>query len=296
MSDGYTPRQRNSVSGGFGPETSDGASYSVDSRGPGYTGPGKSGAPPTQEIQAAVDMLLLNLDHKFVTPEPLNVALTHPSWRNERPQVTIDNQRLEFLGDLVLGLAMGDILLLKLPNSQEGELSVLKSHLVRESTLATLAERLGVGPALRLGRGEEQNGGRQRPAILADAMEAILAAVFIDAGYDHARALVERLFAEPLAELLASTREAAATTTTALHAKTRNYKTALQEWLARAHGEAPEYQVLCELGPADARRFRVQVETRLHGTIHRARGEAPTVKAAENAAAERLFHTLTEAE
>jgi len=170
----------------------------------------------------------------------------------------------------------------------------LKSQLVRESALATLAERLGVGPALRLGRGQEQGGGRQRPAILADAMEAILGAVFLDAGYDHARALIGRLLAEPLEALLAATRQAAAAaSTTALHAKTHNYKTALQEWLARARADAPVYQLLCELGPPEARRFRMQVETCMAGMVHRARGEATTVKGAENAAAERLYRALT---
>ena len=293
-SDGFAPVRPASPSGGFVADAGDGPSYTFDARtGPGFTGAGRAGGVQVSpEIQAAEQDLLRNLGHRFVTSEPIAAALTHPSWRNERPQVTADNQRLEFLGDLVVGLAVGDILLQRLPEAAEGELSVLKSQLVRESALATLAERLGVGPALRLGRGEEQGGGRQRPAVLADAMEAILGAVFLDAGYDQVRALVERLVEEPLEALLASTRQAGGAPT-ALHARTHNYKTALQEWLASAKADAPVYTLLCELGSPESRRFRVQVETCMAGLVHRARGEATTIKGAENAAAERLDRALT---
>lgn len=296
-------------SGGFGPEMSREISFGVAGGAPGerppsgmvsgsYAGTGRAAAPPTAEIDAAQQILLVNLGHTFVTREPLAAALTHPSFRNERANVTIDNQRLEFLGDLVLGLAVGDLLLLRLPQANEGEISVLKSQLVRERTLAELATRLGVGAALRLGRGLEAQGGRERPAILADALEAILAAVFVDAGYDQTRAVVERLMAKPIADLLAATQPLAPThgrpvsSTTALHATTQNYKTALQEWLARAHGEPPVYTLVSERGVAQARLFLVQVETHIAGTARRATGEAGTVKAAENAAAERLYASL----
>jgi len=294
------------ISGGFGADVVRGENYAFDGRSSGMIGPGRSGNAPTAEIEAAQEMLLLNLRHEFVTREPLAAALTHPSLRNEKPNVTVDNQRLELLGDLVLGLAVGELLLMKLPNSQEGEISVLKSHLVRERTLAELAVQLGVGPALRLGRGEDLNGGRHRPAILADALEALIAAVFVDSGYESARALVERLMTKPIADLLAATQMPMVRTgrpvggqtwptssTTALHASTKNYKTALQEWLAHAGGEPPEYKMICEFGALEARRFRVRVATRLLGALREGLGEATTIKAAENAAAEQLFTALT---
>ena len=303
------------ISGGFGADVARDESYAFDGRSSpsqagvisssGVIGPGRSGNAPTAEIEAAQEILLLNLRHEFVTREPLAAALTHPSLRNEKPNVTVDNQRLELLGDLVLGLAVGELLLVRLPDSQEGEISVMKSHLVRERTLAELAIQLGVGPALRLGRGEDLNGGRQRPAILADALEAIIAAVFVDGGYESARNLVERIMTKPIADLLAvsqtpmvragrpiSGQSRPPSTTTALHASTKNYKTALQEWLAHAGGDPPEYKMICEFGALDARRFRVRVATRLMGSLHEGLGEATTIKAAENAAAEQLFTAL----
>ena len=145
---GGAHRRTRAESGGFldageAPEARDGISYTFKTSrddssllvyGPTSEVPGRAGGPPTAEIQAAQQQLLLKLDHKFITPEPLATALTHPSWRNERPHVTVDNQRLEFLGDLVLGLAVGDILLKRLPESREGDLSMIKAHLDRKST------------------------------------------------------------------------------------------------------------------------------------------------------------------
>ena len=277
-------------SGGFGPGPGEGESRRV---GASHTGPGRSGAPPTAEIEVAQQLLMANLGHEFASMEPLAAALTHPSWRNERSEVTLDNQRIEFLGDLVLGLAVGEILLLRLPTSDEGELSVLKARLVRQSTLAQVARGLGVGLALRLGRGEERNGGRDRPAVLADALEAVFAAVFIDAGYERARDVIARALSLSLEALLDATQQAEVGTAMALHAVTHNYKTALQEWLARADGQAPHYALQCEVGSPQARRFRVSVQTSVAGVMHHATGEARTVKAAENEAAARLFAALT---
>lgn len=281
-------------SGGFGDGAKEGESYPIDARsGPGHTGPGRSGAPPTKEIDAAQQRLMLTLGHQFSTLEPLAAALTHPSWRNERPDVTLDNQRIEFLGDLVLGMAVGEILLLRLPRSDEGELSVLKAKLVRKSTLAHVAGKLGVGPALRLGRGEERSGGRTRPAVLADAMEAVFAAVFIDAGYDRARNVIERALSDSLEELLAATGELGSETTMDLHARTENYKTALQEWLAAAGEDAPQYTLLEQSGAPGERMFHVQVEAHVAGEVRRGLGEDRTVKGAENLAAEQLYAALS---
>ena len=129
-------------------------------------------------------------------------AVTHPSWRNENAPGGEDNQRLEFLGDAVLGLTITQELVQRLPDRKEGELTVMKSQLVRESSLAVIAERLGVGQALKLGRGEDQTGGRHRPSVLADALEALIGAVFLDAGYDAAREVVMRLFSEAIEQMI----------------------------------------------------------------------------------------------
>ena len=277
------------------PGAAEGSSYrfSADAA---ITGGGRAGGPPTSELDAAEQILQVNLDYAFSRTETLAAALTHPTWRNEHAGVDVDNQRLEFLGDLVVGLAVGELLMMPLPQSSEGELSVLKAQLVRESTLARVAVHIGVGPALRLGRGEEQSGGRLRPALLADALEAVVGAVFVDGGYAAARAVVARMMAEPLAQLLTATRQLAAApgggSSTALHVSTRNFKTALQEWLAQGRGESPEYRVLAESGHHAARSFQVQVQASVGGVSTSAVGDGPTVKSAENAAAEKLLAEL----
>lgn len=263
-------------------------------------GSGRVGSAPNPTIAAAQQRLVDNLGHAFSNPELPSAALTHPTWRHERSDVTVDNQRLEFLGDLVLGLAVGDILLGRMPDSPEGDISVLKSQLVREETLAEVAVRLGVGPALRIGRGLEQSGGRQRPAILADALEALVAAVFVDAGYDKARTVVAAILQPQLTELLAAARRAhrrssgSARTSSALHVLTRNFKTALQEQLAAQRASPPEYTLVCELGTPEARRFRVQVAASVSGALLRTVAEAPTVRGAEHAAAQLLLGKLGE--
>jgi ribonuclease-3 len=305
-------RDRSEVeSGGFETEEpSPGLSPAV-SRRPGRRGDSDSGVhagvgvavgPPTAEIEAAEETLCLNLDYFFKNRGILSAALTHPSLRHERPAATVDNQRLEFLGDLALGLAVGDLLLTKLPQSSEGEISTLKAALVREHALATIAEELHVGPALRLGRGVEATGGRSKPAVLADALEAVLGAVFVDSGYEAVRGVVERLLARPLSHLLTAAarlpprRQREISSSTSLHILTRNYKTALQEWLAHAKAAAPAYRILCEIGPPDARRFRVEVAAEVAGAQRRAVAEGTTVKGAENAAAERLLAVLAAGE
>ena len=248
------------------------------------------GATVPGQVTAAEQALVARLGHRFRAGEHLAVALTHPSWRNERPDVLVDNQRYEFVGDLVLGLAIGHALFVRLPTAGEGDLSALKAFLVREATLAEIARAIGVGAALRLGKGEEQSGGRDRPSILADALEAVVAAVALDAGSERAVELVLRLFGQHLDEAVA--RHKSSRSTTELRASTASYKSALQQLLA-AHGEQPpEYTVVAELGPPDARRFRVEVKARLRGQWLTATGEGSSKKAAESLAAERLYIKL----
>jgi ribonuclease-3 len=259
-------------------------------------GSGRVGRPPARDQQLAEQALADALGHRFADGELFALALTHPSWRNEHSGVSADNQRLEFLGDLVLGLAIGDLLLVWLPEAREGQLSALKAQLVREATLAAAAERIGVGPALRLGRGEARGGGRERPSVLADALEALLGAVYADAGFEAARALVGRVLGDDLRRLLAEV-GGALEDSLELHASTRNFKNALQEWLARRGGEPPRYRCSeradADEVPADER-FVCLVQAEVEGHPTFAEGRGASGKAAEVAAAEALFRALTE--
>lgn len=286
------PRRPHTDSGGFGAGAREGESYTFGPGGADLTGPGECGEPPNADLDVAQQLLMDNLGHTFASTRPLAAALTHPSWRNERREVTLDNQRIEFLGDLVLGLAVGETLMRRLPEGSEGELSVLKARLVRESTLAEVAQGLGVGLALRLGRGEARSGGRERPAVLADALEAVFAAVFIDAGYERAREVIARALAGPIEALFDARSQADASGGADLHALTENFKTALQERLAAAGGQAPRYRLISEQGAPGQRTFCVSVEARLDGALRRALGEGQTIKGAENAAAEQLYRVL----
>lgn len=243
-------------------------------------------AMPVHELLAAMVALAQRLGHSFSDSALLQQALTHPSWRNEQANGGVDNQRLEFLGDAVLGLVVSQALVARLPDLREGELTVLKSQLVRESSLAGLAEQLKLGAALRLGRGEEHTGGRQRPSVLADAMEAIIGAVFVDAGYDAAQTLVLRLLGDALEAAVVRVRDVEGH---ALSASTSNWKTALQELLQQHGCPPPSYTLVAEEGPVHERRFRVQAMARCNGDSWAAEGDGSSKKTAESDAAEKLY-------
>lgn len=246
---------------------------------------------PAYDPEVPTRLLLERIAHPFGDPSLLIAALTHPSWRNEQAPGSVDNQRLEFLGDAVVGLIITHELVQRLPERREGELTVLKSQLVRESSLAQMADKLGVGPALRLGRGEDYTGGRQRPSVLADAMEAVVGALLLDAGYEATRDIVLRLFGDTLDELIAQV-ESTDGTSTALSLTTSNWKTAVQE-LLQHHGSAPPtYVLVAEDGPDHARRFRVRAATRMGEELFEAIGDGPTKKAAENVAASDLYRIV----
>ena len=202
------------------------------------------------------------LQYRFRDPSLLRLALTHPSTKE-----TADNQRLEFLGDSVLGFAVSDLLYRKYADRQEGELTARKSTLVCEETLCNLARELHLGDALRMGHGEETTSGREKPSILADAMEAVIAAVFLDGGMQAAQALVTRLFAEE--ETLAAQRG-------------RDDKGLLQAYTQAHELGLPEYILLEETGPAHDKRFVTEVRA---GGKPLATGEGATKKASEQAAA-----------
>lgn len=243
---------------------------------------------------AGIGVLASRLGHGFAEPDLLVTAMTHPSWRNENAPGGEDNQRLEFLGDAVLGLTITQELIQRLPERKEGELTVLKSQLVRESSLAAIAERLGVGQALKLGRGEDQTGGRARASVLADAMEALIGAVFLDGGYEPARDLVMRLFCEPLDQMLTQLDASDGQDLSVLSATTANWKTAVQELLQRAGLQPPTYTLDGEEGPVHARRFRLLATARVGETLLTAHGEGGSKKAAEHDAAAELYRQLQE--
>jgi ribonuclease III len=211
------------------------------------------------------------IGHDFDAPELLREALTHPSFGTpQRP----DNQRLEFLGDRVLGLAISESLLAADPKATEGQLAPRFNALVRKETLAEVARGIDLGAVLKLGRSEMLSGGRRKDAILADALEAVIAAVYLDAGFDAARAVVRRLWGDRIAAVRADARDA---------------KTSLQEW-AQARGlPAPDYVEISRDGPPHAPVFVLEV--RLENGAS-AQASAGAKRAAEQLAARRLLDRL----
>jgi len=175
-------------------------------------------------------------------------AMTHTSRANEDVSGGVrDNESLEFLGDAVLGFVIADVLFNEFPESDEGQKSKLKAMLVSTTTLALQAERLSLGDHLLLGRGEEKSGGRQKQALLADGYEALIAAIYLDGGVEHARAFIVREFAPLIA---ASRRDGLAA---------QDYKSALQELLQGRNRALPDYRVIGTLGPDHQKLFEVQV-------------------------------------
>jgi ribonuclease-3 len=215
----------------------------------------------------SLDDLARRIGHRFEDPELLRAALVHRSWVAEHLGAR-SNERLEFLGDAVLGWVVADLAFHVLSDEQEGKLTDLRKSVVNAAALADLARRIDLGPHLALGRGEDQAGGRDKTSILSDAFEAVIGAVYLDAGADAAFAFVRRH--------LMSAIEAAILVLDAIEPKSR-----LQEWAARNDRPAPRYDVTVE-GPDHDRRFTatVRVGDRILGT-----GEGSTKKAAEHAAA-----------
>jgi ribonuclease-3 len=216
------------------------------------------------------------IGHHFADAHILDSALTHKSFLNENPQAgRPDNERLEFLGDAVLALTIGHLLMDRFPARREGELSLARSAIVSEAGLSPVAEAISLGEWLYLGRGEEQTGGRRKPSLLADALEALIAAVYLDAGLPAAFAVIRRLFADRI-EALASSGAA-------------DFKTRLQERAQGQFHQTPRYQVVGERGPDHDKVFEVAI---LLGGQEVARGEGRSKKEAEQRAAERALGVL----
>ncbi|ULB10679.1 ribonuclease III [Cereibacter azotoformans] len=208
------------------------------------------------------------IGHAFREPDRLLRAVTHASLSSAtRP----DNQRLEFLGDRVLGLVMAEALLAADKAATEGQLAPRFNALVRKETCAAVAREVGLGDVLKLGRSEMMSGGRRKEALLGDALEAVIAAVYLDAGFEAARRLVLRLWGERIAQVEADARDA---------------KTALQEW-AQARGLPPPcYEAVDRSGPDHAPIFTVEVRL---GNGETERSAAGTKRVAEQAAARALL-------
>ena len=213
------------------------------------------------------------LQHRFAQLQLLELALTHRSFSSQH------NERLEFLGDSVLNLAVSRMLYLALSDQPEGDLSRVRANLVKQDTLHRLAVDLGLTGMIRLGEGEMRSGGQQRPSILADALEAVIGAVFLDAGYQAAESLVLRLF-EKVA--ISPTMTAAA----------KDPKTELQEWLQARRMQLPIYRVVGTTGAAHQQIFDVECEiVELKQTQ---RGIGNSRRSGEQAAATAMLQWLQE--
>jgi ribonuclease III len=221
------------------------------------------------------------IGHKFKDLQILERALTHRSWAfenlNGESEESIrgtENESLEFVGDSVLGLIIAEKLFLNNPKSGEGDLTLMKHHLVSTTTLARIGEQLKLGQYLRMGKGEEKTGGRRKQALLANTLEAVIGAIFFDGGYSAARVFVGRIFAE---EMRIATPESSV-----------DYKSLLQETLQSAKHAAPVYSVVKTEGPPHERVFTVEA-TWEGGS---SRGEGNSIKAAEMEAASAALETI----
>jgi ribonuclease III len=221
------------------------------------------------------------IGYTFQNPSLLERSLTHRSWahenlpgRSEDEIRAAENESFEFVGDSVLGLAIAEQLFQKYPDASEGQLTMMKHRLVSTTTLANLAETLQIGEFLQLGRGEEKTGGRQKKAILADALEAVIAAVFFDSGYIAARAFIARIFATEFRRVTPD--------------DSVDYKSLLQETLQAVHLAAPVYTVVRTEGQPHDRTFYVEASW----DNGRAEGTGSSIKSAEMMAASEALKFL----
>ena len=215
------------------------------------------------------------LGYQFQNPKLLDHALTHSSYANEHHLGSISsNERLEFLGDSVLGMIVADHLYRTFPDLPEGDLTRIRANLVCEGSLVLVAKEWDLGRYLKLGKGENACGGRSRPSILADAVEAVLAAVFLDGGLAHDRDIIQRFLLDRMEQV---------------NRASRDHKTYLQELVQRKSGQVLSYELIGESGPDHNKTFQMQVllngQPIGQGTGH-SKKEAEQVAA--NAAIERL--------
>ena len=222
-----------------------------------------------------MNTLETKLGDQFQNPKLLDHALTHSSYANEHHLGSISsNERLEFLGDSVLGMIVADHLYRTFPDLPEGDLTRIRANLVCEGSLVLVAKEWDLGRYLKLGKGENACGGRSRPSILADAVEAVLAAVFLDGGLAHDRDIIQRFLLDRMEQV---------------NRASRDHKTYLQELVQRKSGQVLSYELIGESGPDHNKTFQMQVllngQPIGQGTGH---SKKEAEQAAANAAIERL--------
>ena len=206
----------------------------------------------------------------------LSRALTHRSYLNEHAEALEDNERLEFLGDAVLDFLVGAWLYNHFPEMAEGELTRLRSALVRTEQLAAFAEQIDLGSVMRLGRGEDEGGGRKRPALLCGTFEALVGALFLDAGMDAVRDFIEPFLQVGVVEILAERRD-------------RDPKSLLQEWVQSQGFGPPVYSTVASSGPEHNKTFEVEVY--VSGKVY-GHGRGHSKQAAAKAAARQALHSI----
>ena len=222
-------------------------------------------------MENRLDALQRRIGYRFTDAQLLNRALTHRSFGADH------NERLEFLGDAVLSLAISGLLFERFAGSDEGDLTRVRAHLVREDSLHRVAVLLGLPDVLNLGEGEARGGGAQRASILADALEAVLGATFLDGGFDAASALVKGLFGEVIQ-------------TTDVASWSKDAKTELQEWLQARRLPVPTYRISATRGQAHAQTF--EVECAVPALNLTESGEGRSRRVAEQEAARRMLDAL----
>ena len=222
-----------------------------------------------------LDALQKRLGHTFSEQALLTRALTHRSFGADH------NERLEFLGDAVLNLAISSLLFERFGGSDEGDLTRVRAHLVREESLHRTALTLGLPDVMRLSEGESRGGGAQRPSILADALEALIGAAYLDGGFERAFELVRRLFGDVIAASEA-------------HTWSKDAKTELQEWLQARRIAVPSYRIVGTTGQAHAQTFEVECAIPALSLSETGRGRSR--RAAEQEAARRLLDALKDSD
>jgi len=218
------------------------------------------------------------LGYTFKHPELLEEAFRHASFVNENPDLHLaDNERLEFLGDAVLDLAISDILMHSFADAKEGHLSKYRASLVKERGLYQLAKELRLGDYVLLGKGEQLSRGHRKPSILANTFEALMGALYLDAGFDATKEIIHRLFIPLLFKI-------------DVRVIKDDFKSLLQEYTQQTFKSRPEYHLIRESGPAHDKTFRIAL--RINGTTV-SEGEGKSKKVAEQVAAREAFFCLT---
>jgi len=244
-------------------------------------GPGQKTTAPEIPLERLriLEKLAQRLGYRFRRLELLDQALRHSSYTHETPGAGASSEQLEFLGDAVLSLAVSDLLLAAFPGEPEGALSRRRAALVNARTLAGVARDLDLGSSLLLGKGEARQAGQHKPSLLADALEAVLAAVYLDGGFAAARRLIRRWFTPRLVSSAGPARQ--------------DSKTALQELVQKRYKIPPTYRVVEESGPSHERRFLLEIRL---GDEVLAQGEGLTKKEAAQAAARLALEVLSKDE